>query len=289
MMASADQGNQSEASPASAPNVRIYLTGFPEDLYTLALLFPEGRLSDLSVSTNIVGERDGIMHRVTDASSTETILTGTGCRRLAEIPRFDHARWIALDILSPLNGFATLADSNFVPVELDRATIEGQGRWGSLDLRPPTPRRRERLIAADRVQAQRDAMPQRVAFMTQDPLAAYAAAVIAGQPSWTDYYRVLEDIAGRCGTRIDRLHETGLASRRQQRAFTSAANNRLLGRHGLSGITYDGDQQELMTLLEAKEFVRRVVAGWLDQISGDRMPRDRVDGPALRFGLDDPL
>lgn len=287
MMASTGRQDPPETSPA-ALIVRIALTGFPEDLYTLALLFPEGRLPDLNVHTSIIGRKDGIMHRITDASDTQTVLAGPGCRRLAEIPSFDHARWTALEILSPLNGFATLADSNFVPVEPVSASIEGDGRWGSLDLRPPSPRRRERLIAADRVQAQRDAMPRRVAFMTEDPLAAYAAAVIAGPPSWTDYYRVLEDIAGRCGTRIDRLYETGLASRGQQRAFTSAANNRWLGRHGLSGITYEGDQQELMTLLEAKEFVRRVVAGWLDQISGDRMPSDRVDGPALRFGLDDP-
>ena len=42
-----------------------------------------------------------------------------------------------------------------------------------------------------------------------------------------------------------------------------------------------------MNLLEAREFVRRVVSSWLDVECGDRMPRDRVDGGPLRFGLDD--
>lgn len=275
-----------ETSMAGQVTVRIYLSGFPEDLYTLGLLFPEGRRADLHVETRVVGERDGIMHRVVDDSQTQTFVTGPACLPLAELPRFELARWTARAIVAPLNGFATLADSNFLPVDVDRASFEGGGRWGALDLRLANARRPGRLIAADRVQQQRDAMPTRVTFMQQDPLAAYAAEVIAGPPSWTDYYRVLEDIAGRCNTKVDKLHELGFASRAQQKAFTNAANNRPLGRHGLAGITYDGDQHELMTLIEAKEFVRRVVAAWMDRVCGGRMPRDRVDGPALRFGLD---
>ena len=281
------QGSDPVVQSAPPLDVRIYLSGFPEDLFTLALLFPEGRLEDLYVTSQVQGGRDGIMHRVTDATQTETILRGPGCRRLADVTGFDTARWTALEILAPLNGFATLADSNFVPIDVVRASFEGAERWGSFDLRALTPQRRERLIAADRHQAQRDAMAARVRLMSEDPLAAYAGAVIAGPPSWTDYYRLLEDIAGRFEVRIDRLHQTGLATHGQQRAFTRAANNRLFGRHGESGRSFEGDQRDLMTLLDAKEFVRRVVSAWLDRLCGDYMPRDRVDGPALRFGLDE--
>jgi hypothetical protein len=46
-------------------------------------------------------------------------------------------------------------------------------------------------------------------------------------------------------------------------------------------------QDQLMNLLEAREFVRQVVSAWLDLECGNRMPRDRVDGPPLRFGLDE--
>jgi hypothetical protein len=123
--------------------------------------------------------------------------------------------------------------------------------------------------------------------MVDNPLAAYAADVIAGQPSWTDYYRLLEDIAGAKGTTLDKLSEAGLAEKKPLAAFKNAANNRAFGRHGASKRNADLPQAELMNLLEAREFVRRVVSAWLDGECGDRMPRDRVDGPSLRFGLDD--
>lgn len=266
--------------------VRIHLSGFPEDLFTFALLFPEGRLPNLHVTTQIVGTKDHTMDRVADATNTETVLQGPGCLPLADFPTVESARWTALEIMAPLQGFAALADANFTPLEPVSATIEGRGMQGFFDLRAPSNHQRLRLISADRLPIQRAAMPARVELMTSNPLAAYAGAVICGSPSWTEYYRVLEDIAGECDKTISRLHETGLISRDLQRAFTNAANNRIWGRHGGSGRTYEGDQRDLMNLLEAREVVRRVVTGWMDQVCGDYLPRDRVDGPALRFGLE---
>ena len=124
--------------------------------------------------------------------------------------------------------------------------------------------------------------------MRENPLAAYAAAVIAGSPSWADYYRLLEDIAGHRGTTLDKLPEAGLAERQALNGFKMAANNRAFGRHGTSKRNTTLSQVALMDLLEAREFVRRVVTTWLDLECGGRMPRDRVDGGQLRFGLDDP-
>jgi hypothetical protein len=126
----------------------------------------------------------------------------------------------------------------------------------------------------------------RVELMTRKPLAAYAAAVVAGQPNWAEYYRLLEDIAGDVGTTLDKLSEAGLAKRPALKAFASAANNRAFGRHGTSKRSKDVDQSALMNLLEAREFVRGVVTRWLDAQCGDILPTDRVDGGPLRFGLD---
>lgn len=267
-------------------SVSVLLTGFPEDLLTLAMLFPEGRLPNVFVTTQVIGRKDGLMDRVSDASNTETVLEGPGCVRLTHVPHFESARWTALEILAPLNGFASLADANFVPVQPVSASFAGGGVTGHIDLRPSVAVRRHRLISADRVPQQRAAMPSRVELMSSNPLAAYAGAVIAATPSWTDYYRVLEDIAAACGTDISKLHQTGLISHALQREFTKAANNRMNGRHGASGRKFDGDERDLMNLLEAREVVRRVVSGWMDCICGGYLPRDRVDGPALRFGLD---
>jgi hypothetical protein len=127
----------------------------------------------------------------------------------------------------------------------------------------------------------------RVAFMVGNPLAAYAAVVIAGPPSWADYYRLLEDIAGHRGTTLDKLAEAGLADRQALNGFKNAANNRAFGRHGASKRNIDTPQESLMNLREAREFVRRVVTSWLDTECGDAMPRDRVNGGPLRFGLED--
>jgi hypothetical protein len=98
----------------------------------------------------------------------------------------------------------------------------------------------------------------------------------------------LEDIAGARKTTLDKLPEAGLAKRQALDAFKKAANNCAFGRHGTSKRDTSLPQDALMNLLEAREFVRRVVSTWLDSECGGRMPRDRVDGGPLRFGLDDP-
>ena len=63
--------------------------------------------------------------------------------------------------------------------------------------------------------------------------------------------------------------------------------NRAFGRHGTSKRDTGIAQGTLVSLLEARQFVRNVVSTWLDLECGDRMPRDRVDGGPLRFGLDE--
>jgi hypothetical protein len=143
-----------------------------------------------------------------------------------------------------------------------------------------------RLITTNRHAKLAELRNSRVTFMVNSPLGAYAAAVVAGPPSWADYYRLLEDIAGHRGTTLDKLAEAGLADRQGLNGFKNAANNRAFGRHGASKRNLGIPQESLMNLLEAREFVRRVVTSWLDAECGDRMPRDRVDGGPLRFGLD---
>ncbi len=86
---------------------------------------------------------------------------------------------------------------------------------------------------------------------------------------------------------LDTLDEAGLATRQSLKTFKAAANNRTFGCHGTSKHKNRLDQGQLMNLLEAREFVRQVVSAWLDLECSDRMPRDLVDGPPLRFGLDD--
>lgn len=263
------------------------LAGRPEDLLTLALLFPEGAYPDAEVRTAIASAKEGAMDRVVDATDPTTVLAGSICLRLLDAHDPHSATWIAREILAPLNGYAALADANFTPVVAVSAEIvrNGMTTWITFDNAAPI--RPRGLISAARHPALRERMASRVDLMTQNPLAAYAALVIAGEPSWTDYYRLLEDIAWAKATTIDKLHGTGLVKQKPLKEFTKAANNRAFARHGLSKRDPDLVQEDMMTLLEAREFVRQVVSAWLDDLCGDRMPRDRVDGPSLRFGLDD--
>jgi hypothetical protein len=251
------------------------------------LLFPPSVLPDLHVVTAIKGTKDGSLDRVTDAGNRETYVTGDGCLPLLEATGVDEPPWIAHEILAPLNGYAVLVESNFKPVVPVSATIEGDGKWsGMIFGRVEQVDRPTRAITANRHALLAQLLPSRVDYMTGNPLAAYAASVVAGTPSWADYYRVLEDIAGHRQTSLDKLDEAGLAKREALAAFKRAANNRAFGRHGLSKRRSDISQESLMNLLEAREFVRNVVSAWLDLECGDRLPRDRVDGGPLRFGLD---
>jgi hypothetical protein len=272
----------------SAPIVKINLDGHVDDLYALSLLFPKGAYPNLHIVTQITGAKDGLLDRVQNADSRETYLTGEGCLPLIGTRGSDEAFWVALEIISPLNGYAVLADSNFKPVMPVSATWEGEGISGGAIFGSNVPNRSPRLIATNRHGLLRELLPRRVTFMSENPLAAYAASVIAGPPSWAEYYRLLEDIAGHRGTTLDKLPEAGLANRQALNAFKMAANNRAFGRHGTSKRDTSLSQDTLMNLHESREFVRTVVATWLDLECGGRMPRDRVDQGPLRFGLDDP-
>lgn len=271
----------------STPTVKIKLEGHVDDLYAMSLLFPEGAYSDLSVITKIKGAKEGLLDRALDASCQDTYLTGEGCLPLIYADGFDQMRWVAMEIMAPLNGYAVLTDSNFRPVTPVSATWESEGRpMGAAAFKQVNENKPTRLISSNRHSRLRELLPGRVTFMRDNPLAAYAASVISGPPSWADYYRLLEDIAGHCKTTLEKLDEAGLASRMPLSAFKMAANNRAFGRHGVSKRNTNLSQDELMNLLEAREFVKNVVCSWLDRECGDRLPRDRVDGGPLRFGLD---
>ena len=268
-------------------DIKIYVEGHVDDLYALSLLFPEGAYPDLYVVTGISGHKDGLLDRIGDASQPATFVTGPGCLPLLEAKEYGAAGWVAREIIAPLNGYAVLADSNFKPVKPVSATFSGNGMQGGMSFGSSQPNRPTRLITTNRHVKLAELRNGRVDFMIDNPLAAYAATVIASLPSWADYYRLLEDIAGSRGTTLDKLPEAGLAERKALDAFKNAANNRAFGRHGASKRNADVPQVSLMNLLEAREFVRRVVTRWLDAECGDRLPRDRVDGGPLRFGLDD--
>ena len=268
-------------------DIKIYVTGHVDDLYALALLFPEGAYPGLTVVTALKGAKDGWMDRVIDATDATTYVTGGGCAPLLEASNYGAAGWVAKEILAPLNGYAVLADSNFVPVDPVSADIKHEHGWTGMSFGTATSKAPRRVISVDRHPLMSERRNARVELMASMPLAAYAASVIAGTPNWAEYYRLLEDIAGERGTTLDKLAEAKLTKRPALNAFKSAANNRAFGRHGASKLDTGIDQSTLMNLLEAREFVRGVVTRWLDQLCGDVMPTDRVDGGALRFGPDE--
>jgi hypothetical protein len=267
--------------------IKIFVDGHVDDLYALSLLFPEGAYLGLAVVTGLKGRKDGSMDRVNDATERRTFVTGKGCIPLAEAQTYGAARWVAREIISPLNGYAVLADSNFKPVVPTSAEIRHEHGGGHMSFGEAVSADPRRLISVARHPNLAAMRNSRVDLMSSKPLAAYAALVIAGPPNWADYYRLLEDIAGDVGTTLDKLHGPGLAKRQALNAFKAAANNRAFGRHGASKRDTTIDQSILMNLLEAREFVRSVVTKWLDAQCGDVMPTDRVDGGSLRFGLDD--
>lgn len=82
------------------------------------------------------------------------------------------------------------------------------------------------------------------------------------------------------------VRDAGLAEREALNAFKKAANNRAFARHGASKRDVTIPQDAMMSLLEAREFVRNTVSAWLDLECGGHLPRNRVDGGPLRFGLD---
>lgn len=270
-------------------NIKLFVEGHVDDLYALHLLFPEGAFEGLHVVTALIGQKDGSLDRVTDASDRSTYITGDGCASLLEANNYGAVRWVAREILAPLNGYAALADSNFNPVWPVSAECSGNHGittymvFGESESKAP-----RRLITVARHKLLASARNGRVELMTTKPLAAYAALVVAAQPKWADYYRLLEDIGGDCATTLDKLTDVGLAERPALNAFKAAANNRAFGRHGASKRDASLDQSTLMNLLEARQFVRSVVTKWFDFHCGDRMPTDRVDGGPLRFGLDNP-
>jgi hypothetical protein len=226
--------------------VKIKLDGHVDDLYTLSLLFPEGAYRDLHIVTQITGAKDGLFDRVQNASRRETYLTGIGCSPLIETRDPEEASWVALEIVAPLNGYAVLADSNFKAVMPISATYEGEGFFRTVVFGSTTPNRATRLITANRHDLLQKLLGSRVAYMRENPLAAYAAAVLAGPPSWADYYRLLEDIAGHRGMTLDKLPEAGLAKRQALNGFKMAANNRAFGRHGMSKRDISLSQNALM-------------------------------------------
>ncbi|MHC8286320.1 hypothetical protein ACYZUD_05715 [Pseudomonas sp. XS1P51] len=262
----------------------IILDGHVDDLYALSLLFPEGAHPNFHIVTQLVGAKDGMYDRVLNVEHRHTYLTGDGCLPLVEASGVQEMGWVAHEIMAPLNGYAALADSNYEPVVPVSVSWEGGGCFGGATFGSTI--RKSGTISANRHDLIRQLMFSRVDFMIRNPLAAYAAAVIAGQPSWADYYRLLEDIAGHRGTTLDKLTKIGIAKRQSLDGFKMAANNRMYGRHGASKRDARIQQKDLMNLTEAREFVRSVVTAWLDQECGGRLPRDRVDGGILRFGLD---
>ncbi len=144
-----------------------------------------------------------------------------------------------------------------------------------------------RLIVTNRHPRLQELMPGRLSLMLREPLAAKATALIAGPPSWSEYYRILEDIAVDRNTTLDKLSSTDLAKPLALREFKKAANNHVAGRHGASKRDANLLESEPMNLLEAREFVRSVVTKWIDELCGNSFPTDRVDGGPLGFGLDD--
>lgn len=268
-------------------DVKIKIDGHVDDLYTLSLLFPKNALPDLYVTTNISGGKEGLLNRVLNADCKETYLVGEGCLPMIERENqsAEEMKWIALEILEPLNGYAALADSNFRPVVPVSASWVVNGGFGEVSFSSSEQNRPLRLITATRHPLLHELLPSRIGYMRKTTLAASAATVLAGSPSWAEYYRLLEDIAGHRGTSLDKLPEAGLAERDALNAFKSAANNHENGRHGASKRNLSLDQADLMNLREARELVRRVVNQWLDLECGGRLPRDLVDGAPLRFGL----
>lgn len=196
-------------------NIKIQLNGHVDDLYTLSLLFPKDVFPEFYVVTKISGGKDGLDERVFNADSRETYLAGDGCLLLATTKNrsAEEMKWAALEILAPLNGYAALADSKFRPVVPIAATWEENGGGGAVTFSSPIQNKPTRLITTNRHPLLQELLPSRIEYMRQNPLAASAATVIAGPPSWAEYYRLLEDIAGHCGKSLDKLSEIRLAER----------------------------------------------------------------------------
>lgn len=265
-------------------DVKIYLKGHVDDLYALSLLFSEGAHCDYFISTSIVGEKAKLMDVVTDAKDKTTYLSGPACNRLFAGQDMWTQRAIAYDILQPVNGYATLCDSNYNPVFPVSAEYKTKGGSGHIVF--PVDHKPSRQISVARHSSLKDLLKSRVDFIESNWTAQNAVNVLGQAPNWAAYYKIMEDIAGEEKISLSRLHRRGFVDEKLMSDFMHAANNQLNGRHGASGRKSKANHLDLMNLLEAREAVRQFVTSWLDYKCGDKLPRDRVDGGGLRFGLE---
>lgn len=82
----------------------------------------------------------------------------------------------------PLNDYAVLADSNYVPVDPVSADIKHEHGWTSMSFGTAMSKAPRRVISVDRHPLMAERRNARVELMASMPLAAYAASVIAGSP-----------------------------------------------------------------------------------------------------------
>lgn len=219
-------------------DIKIWIEGRPADLYGLSLLFASGVSGDYTVVTKVTGEPTNVLHRVTDSKNRRTYVTGEMTDQVLIAMDDPTAEMVCYQLLKPLNAYAVLIDSSFVPVRavsVDIKTASGYRHFifGNSG-------RASKITTLGRHSTLQERMPERIKFLKTSHIARESLEILGQRPSWSRYYRLLENVAKDCNTTISKINKTGFMTARQKTEFTKAANNSMQAyedpRHGYAKI-----------------------------------------------------
>lgn len=237
------------------PVIKAVLTGHAIDLDTLMRLFPVG-------DTRV--DRDGSNgYYLVFGAQSDLMNDGDGLRDTAA------------EILRRINGATRVLDNVFRPVELSGTFIDQEQRHRHVIVVDSV----EMRTSVSPVTVVQDCVPQ-----SPPPYAGpgYVAAAEAhpdvdevltfmampgSDLSWIELYKIFEIVRASVGNEYE-LDRQGLGTRSEITAFRVSANHpSISGEDARHARLNAGQPKRTMTLPEGREFIRRLVRGWLDGLA----------------------
>lgn len=275
----------------------ILVQGAAQDIVGVSRLL-QAAGGNLQLDSNISYKEEGILAIPESLGMATGYLYGSEVEfHLGPAMNEGAVRFFAPAIVERLNLLAAALDPNYQFLEAVAAYIPPIGDYFSKDIVEvslvtiPAERKGSTL---GRHPKQLESIEARQKLYWESEAARLVMESLIERPTWNAIYAAFETIKTDLGIR--KLADKNLAVKQQEEAFNEAANNRTDrksgSRHGqtknnLKNVT-PRKHLEMMTLLEARELHRQVVARYLDSKTGHRTAYeviDNIDG-RMGFGLD---
>ena len=265
---------------AANSDVTIEVTGRSQDIVGLSRVFDGSANTDFVVRTCIEHEtiNNGFLQVASNFQAFGSV-EGDGVKILCVSKDPRALRSLAKQALEPMNACAKLLNPNYRDVLATKVTVSSKiGDW-SVNLYEKA--ETTAIVTMGWHESHRTMLSERVKLVQTNPIVYRVVSKLSQTPSWTNFYRIFEDIAEDQGTSINQLHSTGFLTPVQNNQFKKAANSsRKLEddpRHGLAKISFEGDPSELMNISEAYQLTRDVVNKWINEKVGNILPREVID------------